>query len=72
MTTLLEQAFQKASKLPEALQDELAQEILDEMVWEMKWESSFSESFLLLDAMAKQALDLFDSGETEEKGFDQL
>jgi hypothetical protein len=72
MTKLLQEAFNKASQLPEELQDELAQEVLDELLWEVKWDETLERSSDVLDSMAQKALDDFDHGKTEEKGMDEL
>lgn len=75
MTTLLEQAFREAQKLPGELQDAIAQQLLDDIENELKWQETFSEvdtdmgSFA---AMAQAALDEDNAGETEEKGFGEV
>ena len=72
MTKLLQQAFEKASALPESLQDELAQELLDELAGESKWDASLARSTDALDTLADEALDEHERGETSPKGFDEL
>jgi predicted thioredoxin/glutaredoxin len=72
MTKLLQEAFQKASNLPEELQDELAREVLDELVREIKWDETLANSSNMLDAMAQDALDQFEAGDTESKCIDEL
>ena len=37
MTQLLEQAFKKASSLPEDLQNSIAQVLINEMEWDKQW-----------------------------------
>jgi hypothetical protein len=47
MTKLLEQAFQKASKLPEKAQDALGTKLLDELAIledEAKWDEAFAHT----------------------------
>ncbi len=56
MTKLLEQAFEKASKLPEFEQNALARWLLDEIISEKKWEKIFAESEDMLDKLADEAL----------------
>ena len=41
MTKLLEKAFEKASKLPEAEQNVIAKWLLEELEIERNWEKSF-------------------------------
>jgi hypothetical protein len=72
MTKLLEEAFQKASALPESMQDLLAQEVMDEIIWEMKWDKELNEPAPFLKDMAQQAINEFKNGQTESKGFDKL
>ena len=56
MTKLLEQAFEKASKLPEFEQNALSRWLLDEIISEKKWEKIFAESEDMLDKLADEAL----------------
>jgi hypothetical protein len=75
MTTLLEQAFREAQKLPGELQDELAQQLLNDIENELKWQETFSDSDTDMggfEAMALAALAEDDAGETEEKGFGEV
>ena len=44
MTTVLTEAFKKASTLPDKIQDQLVQEMIAEMEWENHWDQSLSES----------------------------
>jgi len=55
MTRLLEEAFQKASALPEAEQDALAATILAELEDERRWTEAFSHSHDLLAELAAEA-----------------
>ncbi|WP_242517569.1 hypothetical protein [Leptolyngbya iicbica] len=75
MTTLLEQAFREASRLPSELQDEIAQQLLDDIENELKWQATFSDSDTDIGsfaAMAQAALVEDDAGKTEEKGFGEV
>jgi hypothetical protein len=72
MTTLLHQAFNKASSLPAILQDELAQELMDEIEWEMQWDKTLERTKNQIDILAKQALDEYYDGKTIEKGIDEV
>ncbi len=72
MTTLLKEAFDKVTDLPEPLQDQIAHELLEEVEWESKWNKTFSESQDVLDRLSQKALNEFDSGKTHEMGFDDL
>ena len=40
MTALLEKAFNKASRLPEAVQEQLARQLLEDIAGEPKWDKS--------------------------------
>lgn len=75
MSTLLEQAFREAQKLPSELQDEIAQQLLNDIENELKWQETFSDSDADMGgfaAMAQAALAEDDAGETEEKGFGEV
>ena len=72
MTTLLTEAFEKASELPENLQDQLARELLEEIEGESRWEQTLAQSQGLLDPMGKKALEEHEEGKTRQMGFDEL
>ncbi len=72
MTTLLTEAFKKASTLPDKIQDQLAQEMITEIEWENRWDKSLTESGDKLDLLAEKALYEYKSGKTKEMGFDEL
>ncbi len=72
MTTLLQEAFQKASALPEDVQELVAKELLDEIQWEASWDRALADSQPLLDRMTEKAMREYRAGETEGKGFDEL
>ena len=60
-TTLLQEAFEKASKLPEPEQNVLAKILLDEL----QWTKSFRASQNALEKLANEALTEFKQGKTE-------
>ena len=72
MTTLLEQAFHRASELSEAEQDMLAQELLSELDGEAQWDPTLasSASHRLLERLAEKARNDIDAGRVTEGGFD--
>ena len=72
MTTLLQEAFEKASKLPPGTQDLLAREILDEIDGEARWDETLANSQPLLEKMAQSALEKHRAGKTRQAGFDEL
>jgi len=72
MTTLLQQAFEKASQLPSDLQDQLAQDILDDIAGELQWDTTLAQSESLLERLAEKALREFEAGRTHPQGFDEL
>ena len=67
MTELLQQAFDKASELPDSQQDEFARFLLAELDSERRWDEMFSrpESEDLLDQWAGEALDGHRAGRTQ-------
>jgi hypothetical protein len=72
MTELLEQVFKKASALPLELQDVLAREFLQEIEWENRWDKTFEKSQDVLNKLTEKAMREYESGQTEEMGFDEL
>ena len=64
MTRLLEEAFQKASDLPESEQDALAALILADLEDERRWSEAFSSSQDLLADLASEARAEYESGRT--------
>lgn len=66
MTSLLEKAFDVASRLPAFEQNILARTILDEIESEKKWDELFSESEDVLAQMAAEALREEAQGRTTE------
>jgi hypothetical protein len=72
MTALLQEAFDKASTLPEDVQELLAKELLEEIEWETQWDRTLADSQPLLDQLTEKAMREYKEGKTEEKGFDEL
>jgi len=72
MTALLQEAFQKASALPEDVQELVARELLDEIEWEASWDRTLADSHPLLDRLTENAMREYRERKTEEKGFDEL
>lgn len=72
MTKLLEEAFKKASKLPEVEQNALAKWLLEELEDERKWEKEFSESEDVLDRLADEAIEEHGKGKTKPMDFGRL
>lgn len=66
MTELLQQAFDRASELPESQRDEFARFLLAELDSERRWDELFSlpESENLLDHLADDALAAHRAGRT--------
>jgi len=65
MTKVLEQAFAKASALPEAEQDAFGRFLIAEIEAEAGWDQSFASSQDELAQMAREALAEYDAGETK-------
>ena len=74
MTELLQQAFDKASELPDSQQDEFARFLLAELDSERRWDEMFSrpESEDLLDQWAGEALDAHRAGRTQPLDIEAL
>jgi hypothetical protein len=64
MTGRLKNAFDEASRLPEAEQDELAQFLLDELGSEGQWSEAFGRSADRLRDLAGEAVREHERGET--------
>ncbi len=56
MTKLLEEAFSRASMLPEVDQNALAKWVLDELRSQRNWEKTFADSEDILDRLADEAI----------------
>jgi hypothetical protein len=66
MTSLLEKAFEVASKLPTLEQNILARTLLDEIKSEKRWDELFAESEDILAQLAAEALREEDQGKTTD------
>lgn len=64
MTRLLEEAFRRASALPESEQDALAAVILADMEDERRWNEAFTNSQELLAELAAEARAEHQAGRT--------
>ena len=74
MTTLLQQAFERVSKLPETEQDKLARFLLAEMESERQWIEAFArpESEELLGRLADEALLEHRAGQTRPLSLEEM
>ncbi len=72
MTRLLEEAFRKASELPETEQDTFAKWLLEELESEREWDRMFAESQDVLSRLADEAIEAHRKGETKPMDFDRL
>jgi hypothetical protein len=66
MTTLLQEAFAQASKLPPAEQDTLATRLLAELAAEDAFDRAIADSADKLSKLARESLAEYHSGLTEE------
>ena len=65
MTSLLKEAFEKASELPPEEQDAVARLLLAELEDEAQWADAFARSQDVLGKLADEALAEFVAGDTE-------
>ena len=65
MTNLLQQAFDKASRLSQSEQDALATWLLGELESEKKWDELFAKSEDLLEKLGEEALAEHRAGKTK-------
>ncbi len=72
MTALLSQAFDKAAKLPEAIQEQIALQLLEDIDAESKWDQTFAETQNQLAKLADKALHDIKAGKAKKMGFDEL
>jgi len=72
MTTLLEQAFVEASKLPLPEQDALAAWLFEELKSERRWSQLLTASPDILDQLADEALAEYRAGQTHQLDPEQL
>ncbi len=66
MTGLLKQAFDAASRLPEDEQDAVAEWLLAELHLDEEWKERFASTQDALAALAREALDKHEKGDTED------
>jgi hypothetical protein len=66
MTTLLQQAFAEAAKLPDVEQDLLASRLLAELAAEDEFDRAIAGSSHKLAVLAQEALEEHRSGQSEE------
>jgi hypothetical protein len=66
MTSLLQEAVQKAMTLPEEEQNALGAILLEEMESERRWKESFARSTDVLDKLAEEALEEHRHGKTRD------
>lgn len=72
MTKLLQEAFDKASKLPESEQNTLAKWLLEELQSERQWDKVFADSQDVLEQLGDEALDAHKKGKTRPMDFERL
>ena len=66
MTNRLKKAFDEASKLSDSEQDALAEWLLQEMKSEREWTKQFGQSADRMAELADEAVEEYESGETQE------
>jgi len=72
MTTLLKEAFERASALPPEEQDAVARLLLAELEDEAQWAEAFARSQDALAKLADETLAEFVAGDTEILDLDDL
>ena len=72
MTSMLEKAFEEASKLPDIEQNALARWMLEEIESDRKWDTLFAESEDTLGQLALEALSEEEQGKTTKLDADEL
>lgn len=72
MTTLLQQAFDEAAKLPAAEQELLASRLLAEMAAEDEFDRAIASTSVKLARLSAEALSEYRAGLTEELDPDRL
>ncbi len=70
MTKLLKEAFELASRLPEAEQDALGAILLEEMADQKRWQQAFRRGEPKLAELAAEALEELRSGRSLPMDFD--
>ena len=72
MTSLLEQAFAQAAKLPPHEQDAIADWLLKELEADKRWDEAFAASQDSLSKLAHEAIAEHRQGKTQELDPDKL
>ena len=72
MTTLLKEAFERASALPPEEQDAVARILMAELEDEAQWADAFARSQDALAKLADETLEEFVAGDTEILDLDDL
>jgi len=72
MTTTLAQAFDKAAKLPDAIQEQIALQLIEDIEAELKWDQTFAKTQDKLAKLADKALKDINAGRIKKMGFDEL
>jgi hypothetical protein len=74
ISKLLSNVIQQAQTLPIAIQDELAEQFLEDIENEIKWQETLSkpQESLVLEEIARKALQDLQEGRTKAMGFDEL
>ena len=72
MTTLLEQAFAEAAKLPVQEQEALALWLMEELKADRRWAQLLASSVDVLDQLADEAVAEFRAGRTQVLDPEQL
>lgn len=72
MKSVLQKAFEEASKLPESEQERLGEWLLEELASERRWEELFSGSSDKLVQLGREALAEHRDGHTQDLDPDRL
>lgn len=72
MTSLLEQAIQRAAILPVDIQNEIAEQWLEDIENEIGWQRTLQQPQEKLSELAQHALRQSAQGKTVKKGFDEI
>jgi len=72
MTALLSHAFNKATKLPEAIQEQIVQQLLEDIDAEYKWDQIFAKTQDQLAKLSEKAFQDIKAGRVKKMGFDEL
>jgi len=72
MITLMTKAFDKAARLPEAMQEQIALQWLEDLDAELKWDQTFAKTQDKLARLADKALKDLKAGRVKKMGFDEL